>query len=152
MVNTDEGIRPVWLDDEECVPDTLIAGMFAVSGNRDHSAAGFEHAPGPCEHLAPNTIEDHIERLRQLRRRYRPGLFSEHLAWSSHDAGFLNDLLPVPYTAETLERVVEPVPSEDRLRADPTLREERRRPMFVLIRARKPAAENMAARPVEAVS
>jgi uncharacterized protein (UPF0276 family) len=51
--------------------------------------------------------EDHIERLRQLRRRYRPGLFSEHLAWSTHDAGFLNDLLPVPYTTETLKRVVE---------------------------------------------
>ena len=40
-------------------------------------------------------------------QRYRPGLFSEHLAWSSHDVGFLNDLLPVPYTAETLKRVVE---------------------------------------------
>jgi uncharacterized protein len=51
--------------------------------------------------------KDHIERLRRLIRRYRPGLFSEHLAWSSHDAGFLNDLLPVPYTAETLKRVVE---------------------------------------------
>jgi hypothetical protein len=51
--------------------------------------------------------EDHIERLRLLRRRYRPGLFSEHLAWSTHDAGFLNDLLPLPYTSETLRRVVE---------------------------------------------
>jgi uncharacterized protein (UPF0276 family) len=51
--------------------------------------------------------QDHIERLRQLRRRYKPGLFSEHLSWSSHDVGFLNDLLPVPYTAETLTRVVE---------------------------------------------
>jgi uncharacterized protein (UPF0276 family) len=51
--------------------------------------------------------EDHIARLRLLRQRYRPGLFSEHLAWSTHDAGFLNDLLPVPYTSETLQRVVE---------------------------------------------
>ena len=51
--------------------------------------------------------QDHIERLRRLIGRYRPGLFSEHLAWSSHDAGFLNDLLPVPYTTETLSRVVE---------------------------------------------
>jgi uncharacterized protein (UPF0276 family) len=51
--------------------------------------------------------KDHIERLRRLIGRYRPGLFSEHLAWSSHDAGFLNDLLPVPYTTETLRRVVE---------------------------------------------
>ena len=51
--------------------------------------------------------KDHLQRLNQLIRRYAPGLFSEHLAWSSHDSGFLNDLLPVPYTAETLARVVE---------------------------------------------
>lgn len=51
--------------------------------------------------------EDHIARLRLLRQRHRPGLLSEHLAWSTHDTGFLNDLLPVPYTSETLKRVVE---------------------------------------------
>ncbi|OAF12432.1 hypothetical protein AYJ54_06280 [Bradyrhizobium centrolobii] len=51
--------------------------------------------------------EDHLQRLNQLIGRYAPGLFSEHLAWSSHDSSFLNDLLPVPYTAETLIRVVE---------------------------------------------
>lgn len=50
---------------------------------------------------------DHLERLRQLIARYMPGLFSEHLAWSSHDSAFLNDLLPLPYTGETLARVVE---------------------------------------------
>ena len=50
---------------------------------------------------------DHLRRLNELIQRYRPGLFSEHLAWSSHDTGFLNDLLPVPYTTETLTRVVE---------------------------------------------
>jgi len=44
----------------------------------------------------------HLARLSALRRRYEPGLFSEHLAWSSHDSGFLDDLLPLPYTAETL--------------------------------------------------
>jgi len=47
----------------------------------------------------------HLTRLRHLVDRYRPHSFSEHLAWSSHDVGYLNDLLPVPYTAETLERV-----------------------------------------------
>jgi hypothetical protein len=51
--------------------------------------------------------KDHLQRLDQLIERYAPGLFSEHLAWSSHDSSFLNDLLPVPYTAETLSRVVE---------------------------------------------
>jgi uncharacterized protein (UPF0276 family) len=52
---------------------------------------------------------DHLKRLNRLILLYRPGLFSEHLAWSSHDTGFLNDLLPVPYAAETLARVVEHV-------------------------------------------
>lgn len=51
--------------------------------------------------------EGHLQRLARLVERYRPGLFSEHLAWSSHDTGFLNDLLPVPYTAETLIRVAD---------------------------------------------
>jgi uncharacterized protein (UPF0276 family) len=52
---------------------------------------------------------DHLRRLRDLIGRYAPALFSEHLAWSSHDVGFLNDLLPVPYTDETLNRVVDHV-------------------------------------------
>ncbi|WP_425105979.1 DUF692 domain-containing protein [Ancylobacter sp.] len=47
----------------------------------------------------------HLHRLRALIDRYRPQSFSEHLAWSTHDTGFLNDLLPLPYTAETLARV-----------------------------------------------
>lgn len=50
---------------------------------------------------------DHLQRLKALIKRYEPGLFSEHLAWSSHDTGFLNDLLPLPYTGETLARVCE---------------------------------------------
>lgn len=50
---------------------------------------------------------DHLQRLKQLINRYQPGLFSEHLAWSTHESSFFNDLLPVPYTAETLTRVCE---------------------------------------------
>jgi uncharacterized protein (UPF0276 family) len=45
---------------------------------------------------------DHLARLRGLIRRYEPAQFSEHLAWSSHDQGFLADLLPLPYDDETL--------------------------------------------------
>ncbi|PJI41026.1 MAG: hypothetical protein CTR53_08975 [Ferrovibrio sp.] len=48
----------------------------------------------------------HLRRLRQLCDRYQPDSFSEHLAWSSHDGIFLNDLLPLPYTEQTLKRVV----------------------------------------------
>ncbi|TBY51012.1 DUF692 domain-containing protein [Rhizobium leguminosarum bv. viciae] len=53
--------------------------------------------------------QGHLARLKQLIDRYSPALFSEHLAWSSHDVGFLNDLLPLPYTDETLACVVEHV-------------------------------------------
>ena len=47
----------------------------------------------------------HLRRLKALNDRYQPGFFSEHLAWSSHDTGYLSDLLPLPYTNETLVRV-----------------------------------------------
>lgn len=49
--------------------------------------------------------KEHLARLRVLADRYQPGLFSEHLAWSSHDTVYLNDLLPLPYTEDTLQRV-----------------------------------------------
>ena len=48
---------------------------------------------------------DHLDRLRQLCGWLNPASFSEHLAWSTHDGAYLNDLLPLPYTPSTLERV-----------------------------------------------
>lgn len=48
---------------------------------------------------------NHLRRLKALIDRYEPGMFSEHLAWSTHDGVYLNDLLPLPYTAETLAHV-----------------------------------------------
>ena len=48
---------------------------------------------------------DHLGRLRHLLDWLNPARFSEHLAWSTHDGHFLNDLLPLPYTAATLARV-----------------------------------------------
>ncbi len=47
----------------------------------------------------------HLDRLKALVTRYEPGLFSEHLAWSTHDTGYLADLLPLPYTDATLALV-----------------------------------------------
>ncbi|MBA4351587.1 MAG: hypothetical protein C0427_10110 [Rhodobacter sp.] len=51
----------------------------------------------------------HLARLRDLITRYQPASFSEHLAWSSHETDYLNDLLPLPYTAETLQLVCDHV-------------------------------------------
>nr|WP_315188481.1 DUF692 domain-containing protein [uncultured Albidiferax sp.] len=47
----------------------------------------------------------HLDALADLLDRYQPQSFSEHLAWSTHGDVFLNDLLPLPYTAATLQRV-----------------------------------------------
>ena len=52
---------------------------------------------------------DHLARLKTLVGWLEPQSFSEHLAWSTHETGFLNDLLPVPYDEATLTRVVEHV-------------------------------------------
>ena len=51
--------------------------------------------------------EAHLGRLKALVERYEPGLVSEHLAWSTHEGVFYNDLLPLPYTEATLARVAE---------------------------------------------
>lgn len=49
---------------------------------------------------------EHLARLKKLVSWLNPASFSEHLAWSTHETGFLNDLLPVPYDDATLNRVV----------------------------------------------
>lgn len=46
----------------------------------------------------------HLDRIAALVRRYEPAVFSEHLAWSTHGGIFFNDLLPIAYDEDTLER------------------------------------------------
>jgi len=52
---------------------------------------------------------DHLGRLKHLCDWLNPASFSEHLAWSTHDGHYLNDLLPLPYTDATLTRVADHV-------------------------------------------
>lgn len=47
----------------------------------------------------------HLQRLKKLFDRVRPGLVSEHLAWSGIDGVYVNDLLPLPYTDDALDTV-----------------------------------------------
>lgn len=59
----------------------------------------------------------HLDRLRLLADRLEPALVSEHLSWSSFDGTFLNDLLPLPYTEESLDVIACNVETmQDRLR------------------------------------
>lgn len=48
---------------------------------------------------------DHLARLAHLCTWLNPASFSEHLAWSTHDGAYFNDLLPLPYTNATLAQV-----------------------------------------------
>jgi uncharacterized protein (UPF0276 family) len=48
----------------------------------------------------------HLKQLKDLIQRIEPGLVSEHLSWSSFGGQYLNDLVPIPYTEETLAFLV----------------------------------------------
>ncbi len=45
----------------------------------------------------------HLSRFKALIERVEPMLVSEHLAWSAIGGVYLNDLLPLPYTEESLD-------------------------------------------------
>jgi uncharacterized protein (UPF0276 family) len=47
----------------------------------------------------------HLARVRELIEDLNPILVSGHLAWSTHQGIYLNDLLPLPYDDETLQLV-----------------------------------------------
>jgi uncharacterized protein len=45
----------------------------------------------------------HLDRFKALIERVEPIFVSEHLAWSAIGGAYLNDLLPLPYTEESLD-------------------------------------------------
>ena len=47
----------------------------------------------------------HLARIRQVVKRFQPGLVSEHLSWSVVGGTYLSDLLPLPMTEEALDLV-----------------------------------------------
>ena len=48
----------------------------------------------------------HLAKLKRLIGRTSPALVSEHLSWGSADGRFVNDLLPLPYTQESLAHLI----------------------------------------------
>jgi uncharacterized protein (UPF0276 family) len=70
-------------------PHRLLSELRARAPLSIHGVALSIGGAGPLD-------GQHLARLKRLIDRYQPALFSEHLAWSTHDGVFLNDLLPVP--------------------------------------------------------
>jgi len=67
---------------------------------RDHAVA--LHGVGLSLGSAEGIDRRHLERLAGLVGRIEPVLVSEHLAWSIAGGAYLNHLLPLPYTDESL--------------------------------------------------
>ncbi len=91
----------------------IHAENYMGAGGPPHRALGVLRSDHPlslhgvCMSIgAPQSLDaTHLKRFRDLVRRYEPALVSEHLAWSTHENVFFNDLLPLPYTEATLATV-----------------------------------------------
>jgi uncharacterized protein (UPF0276 family) len=109
------GFKPQHFSEIAAAPQPL--GFFEVHAENYMGAGGRPHAQlqylgahyalsihgvGLSIGSAQPLDGDHLARLKALCNRYDPQSVSEHLAWSAHDGAFLNDLLPLPYTEETL--------------------------------------------------
>lgn len=60
------------------------------------------HGVGLSLGSAEGPDKEHLARFRALIERTEPFLVSDHLSWSVTGGVYLNDLLPLPYTEETL--------------------------------------------------
>ena len=105
---------------------SILAGAPDVSFLEVHSENFFSDGGSPLKYLArfredypisthgvglslgstdPLDLE-HLRKLKRLVDTIDPILVSEHLCWVGVNGRFLNDLLPLPYTEESLEHVV----------------------------------------------
>jgi uncharacterized protein (UPF0276 family) len=63
------------------------------------------HSVGVSVGTATGLDHAHLELVCTLAKRINPFLVSGHLAWSTHQREFLNDLLPLPFNDESLQLV-----------------------------------------------
>jgi uncharacterized protein (UPF0276 family) len=98
---TDE---PGWF---EVHPENFVANaharelLLAVAQRRRVAL----HTVGLSVGSATGLDHEHLERIRTLADELDAMLVSGHLAWSTNRGQYLNDLLPLPYTDETLRIV-----------------------------------------------
>ena len=93
-----------WL---EVHPENYLGGGPAARAllaiRRDYPVS--LHAVGLSMGSADGVDREHLGRIKTLVDRLEPALVSEHLAWSQVGGAYLNHLLPLPYTNESLEAV-----------------------------------------------
>jgi len=96
--------KPSWL---EIHPANFLANPHAtellLEARRDFPVS--VHTVGVSIGSAGGIDRWHLRRLRWLIDRVDPFLVSGHLAWSTHEGEFLNDLLPLPFDEEALHLI-----------------------------------------------
>lgn len=94
-----------WL---EIHPENFLANPHATELLAD-LAAGYPvsvHTVGISIGSVDGIDRTHLRRLRAFLDIIRPVMVSGHLAWSSNQGAYLNDLLPMPYDEDALRVVV----------------------------------------------
>jgi len=90
-----------WL---EVHPENYLGGGPSIRAldavRRDYPVAF--HAVGLSIGTPDGVDRRHLGRIKGLVDRFEPALVSEHLAWSQVGGAYLNHLLPLPYTEESL--------------------------------------------------
>ncbi len=94
-----------WL---EIHPENFLANPHATELLTEIASAYLisVHTVGISIGSAKEIDRHHLRRVRGLVELVDPVLVSGHLAWSTHDGEYLNDLLPLPYDEETLALLV----------------------------------------------
>jgi len=93
-----------WL---EVHPENYLGGgpaVRALEAIRADYPLSF-HAVGLSVGSAEGVDRRHLNRIKGLVDRFQPAMVSEHLAWSQAGGVYLNHLLPLPYTEESLAAV-----------------------------------------------
>jgi uncharacterized protein (UPF0276 family) len=109
-----EHLNDILNDDQKVGFFEVHAENYMGKGGAPHAALArlrqdfplFVHGVGLSIGGDQDLSFEHLQRLKAVVDRYEPHIVSEHLAWSSHDTTYYNDLLPVPYTEAVLSRVI----------------------------------------------
>jgi uncharacterized protein (UPF0276 family) len=95
-----------WL---ELHPENFLANPHAMEllTELSHSYPLSVHTVGISIGSADGIDRTHLRRVRELIDAVDPVMVSGHLAWSTNQGAYLNDLLPLPYDEESLRTVVD---------------------------------------------
>ena len=93
----------------EIHPENFIANPHAAE-LLDEIAAHYPmsvHTVGVSVGSAGGIDRKHLARVKALIDRLDPIMVSGHLAWSTHEGDYLNDLLPLPYNRESVALIAD---------------------------------------------